>query len=146
MIDKGEKFNNLYILDTATMRTNAASLNEGVAILKTYAVTSIMDDKTFANNVSIQVWHNKLGHLSLKRLEILKNKIYCDTTKFNKASVPCYICPLAKQRSLSFVSFNYMVQFPFDLNHCDIWGPYHIPSHTGHRYFLSLVDDCTRFI
>lgn len=33
----------------------------------------------------------------------------------------------------------------FDLLHCDIWGPYHIPSHSGHKYFFTLVDDCSRF-
>ena len=38
-----------------------------------------------------------------------------------------------------------MSQFPFDLIHCDIWGPYHLNSHSGHRFFLTLVDDCTRF-
>lgn len=27
----------------------------------------------------------------------------------------------------------------------DIWGPYHIPSHSGHKYFLTLVDDCSKF-
>ena len=34
---------------------------------------------------------------------------------------------------------------PFDIVHCDIWGPYHVVSYTGHNYFLTLVDDCTRF-
>lgn len=27
------------------------------------------------NNVSSQVWHNGLGHLSCKRLEVLKDKL-----------------------------------------------------------------------
>ena len=38
-----------------------------------------------------------------------------------------------------------MAHSPFDLVHCDIWGPYHVVSYTGHSYFLILVDDCTRF-
>ena len=38
-----------------------------------------------------------------------------------------------------------MSALPFDLIHCDIWGPYHIPSYSGYQYFLTLVDDCTRF-
>ena len=62
----------------------------------------------------------------------------------NKA-LPCYICPLAKQRRLSFDYHNHMSQFPLDLVHYDIWGPYFVSSHVGHRYFLTLVDDCSRF-
>lgn len=38
-----------------------------------------------------------------------------------------------------------MSDSPFDLVHCDIWGPYHVPSHDNKRYFLTLVDDHTRF-
>ena len=38
-----------------------------------------------------------------------------------------------------------MSQFPFDLVHCDIWGPYSVSSHARHRYFLTLGDDCSRF-
>ena len=34
---------------------------------------------------------------------------------------------------------------PFDLIHCDVWGPFHLPDFSGHRYFLTLVDDCTRY-
>ena len=33
----------------------------------------------------------------------------------------------------------------FDLIHYDIWGPYHVPSHDGLQYFLTLADDCSRF-
>ena len=52
---------------------------------------------------------------------------------------------MAKQRRLSFVSNNNKSSFPFDLVHCDIWGPYSEYSHSGYRFFLTLVDDCTRF-
>lgn len=38
-----------------------------------------------------------------------------------------------------------MASHPFDLLHCDIWGAYRVTSHSGFRYFLTLVDDCTRF-
>lgn len=40
-----------------------------------------------------------------------------------------------------------IVLFPhmFDIVHTDIWGPYFIPSLAGHRFFLTLVDDFSRF-
>ena len=123
MIGKGEKVEDLYVLDTNTLNSVSTAC---------------------VNNVSTHFWHNRLGHLSFKRLNILKQHIHCDTSRINKND-PCYICPLAKQRRLSFVSHNHMSSFPFDLIHCDIWGPYHTPSHSGHRFFSTLVGDCTRF-
>ena len=33
----------------------------------------------------------------------------------------------------------------FDLIHCDIWGPFRTATHTGAHYFLTIVDDYTRF-
>ncbi|KAL5565554.1 hypothetical protein UlMin_028718 [Ulmus minor] len=98
----------------------------------------------FVNNVSAHIWHNRLGHISFKRLDSLKDQLKCDVTRLHKSD-PCYICPLAKQRRLPFESNNHLSKFPFDLVHCDIWGPYQTISYTGHRYFLTLVDDCTRF-
>lgn len=32
----------------------------------------------------------------------------------------------------------------FELIHVDIWGPYQTPSHSGARYFLTIVDDYSR--
>lgn len=29
----------------------------------------------------------------------------------------------------------------FELSHCDVWGPYRVPSSRGVMYFLTIVDD-----
>ena len=34
---------------------------------------------------------------------------------------------------------------PFVLLHCDIWGPYKVPYLSGARYFLTIMDDFSRF-
>lgn len=89
------------------------------------------------SSVSARVLHERLGHLSFKCLDTLRSQYPDDA--------PCYVCPLAKQRRLSFPSHNNRSQHAFELVHCDIWGPYHISTISGYRYFLILVDDCTRF-
>ena len=58
----------------------------------------------------------------------------------------CLICPLAKQCELPFPSHNHMSLHAFDLIHCDIWGLFHVSTHIGHRYFLSIVDDHTQYL
>lgn len=72
------------------------------------------------------------------------SQLQFDVSKYSNTE-PCYICPLAKQRRLSFVSHNHLSQSPFDLIHCDVWGPYHVSARSGHRYFVTLVDDFTLF-
>jgi transposase InsO family protein len=52
---------------------------------------------------------------------------------------------LAKQHRLVFLVSHSVSTSPFDLVHCDIWGPYSTASLTGAKYFLTIVDDCTRF-
>ena len=60
-------------------------------------------------------------------------------------SQPCYICPLAKQRRLSFASNNNTSACMFDLVHWHTWGPCHVSSYKGFRYYPTLVDDYSRF-
>ena len=108
------------------------------------AIVQIYPIKHSVNHVFVQTWHYRLGHLSNQRLDLLKEKLPCTSSKIHRSS-PCYVCPLAKQRKLSFVSHHNKSEFPFDLVHCDIWGPYSQLSYSSYQYFLTLVDDCTRF-
>ena len=52
---------------------------------------------------------------------------------------------MAKQCRLPFRSSSISSVRPFDIIHCDIWGRYKHPSISGAHYFLTIVDDYTRF-
>ena len=51
---------------------------------------------------------------------------------------------MAKQKRLPFVSYNNLSAKSFDLIHIDIWGAFHISTIAGHKFFLTIADDCTR--
>ena len=89
----------------------------------------------------LDLWHFRLGHLSSGKLELL-NKIVpfvqCNKTAY------CDVCPIAKKKRLPFFSSNNIFVFPFDLVHCDLWGPFSIPTVEGYKYFLTIVDDFSR--
>ena len=34
----------------------------------------------------------------------------------------------------------------FDLIHCDLWGPYKVPTSCGALYFFTIVDDCSHAV
>ena len=95
-----------------------------------------------ANKDGFDVWHHRLGHPSISHLNLLSHVI-------NNLAVPsinqhCNICNLSKIKRLSFPNSVHVSAFPFDLIHCDIWGPFHVPTVNNQRYFLTIVDDCTR--
>lgn len=62
-----------------------------------------------------------------------------------KSNDACDVCALAKQSQLPFFASFISSVRPFELIHCDIWGPYKIPSLSSAKYFLTIVDDYSRF-
>ena len=91
---------------------------------------------------STDLWHFRLGHLSSPRLNLLHNLIPSISVDSSKV---CNVCPLAKQKHLSFPISNKVSKFPFDLVHTDIWGPFSQQSTNSSHYFLTIVDDFSRY-
>lgn len=127
MIRKGDCWNGLYILQLPQTLHNAFSFVNTTVCM-----------------VSFPTWHAKVRHPSHKHLLALKDLLHINSIE-NMSFDPCLICPLAKQRHLSFVSHNNIAATVFDLVHYDIWGPYEFLTHAGFQYFLTLVDDFSRY-
>jgi hypothetical protein len=94
------------------------------------------------SSVHSSIWHCRLGHLSDARLKLLSQQNSQISFESNKC---CLTCPLAKQHQLAFPISHSISAHPFELVHCDIWGPYSTASLTVAKYFLTIVDDFTRF-
>jgi len=93
-------------------------------------------------DVSANVWHSRLGHLSDSRMHLLTHVIPGCSSLSNKE---CSVCPLAKQHRLPFSTSHTYSNHSFELIHCDIWGPFSSSSSNGSKFFLTIVDDFTRF-
>jgi len=88
------------------------------------------------------LWHRRLGHISHKILQQMHLPHVSATSK----QPSCSICPLAKQTRLRFPQSTSRCNSVFDLIHGDVWGPYRTPTCDSNRYFLTLVDDCSRMV
>lgn len=75
-----------------------------------------------------KLWHTRMGHLSNSVLQILSNKIPFHLNA-KSCSELCTVCPLAKQKRLPFISHNNVSNV----------------THDGFQYFLTIVDDHSRF-
>jgi hypothetical protein len=78
-------------------------------------------------------WHFRLGHLSNQRLS-------------NMHSLYPSICQFAKHKRLPYSTSSSHALSKFELLHYDIWGPLSVPSIHGHKYFITIVDDYSRFV
>lgn len=90
--------------------------------------------------LSSKLWHLRLGHAPnnvLSHISVVDKPDSC--TK------DCPVCPVSKQSMFSFPQHsNSHETSVFSLLHMDVWGPYNVPTLHGQKYFLTLVDDCSR--
>jgi len=111
-----------------------------VSMNKTHKVYTIKAAST--SNTSSILLHKRLGHLSSSRLDFMAKNLLHFPFKQNN---DCIFCALAKQSRLPFSTSSISSDKPFELIHCDIWGPFKVPSLSGAKYFLTIVDDFSRF-
>lgn len=91
------------------------------------------------------LWHRRLGHPSEARLKLLFQTGVLGSQSSSFRLSHCESCKLAKHSALPFSIRETVSSNPFDLVHSDIWGPSPLPSMTGFLYYVSFIDDCTRF-
>jgi len=129
MIGNGSQVANLYVLnvDKSLCHVSESSL-QGLSV---YASVHVEPD----------MWHKRLGHPSLNKIDTLSEVLSLSKQKINKTSHHCHVCHLAKQKHLPFKLSNHMRNKPFELIHIDTWGPFSVPIVDGFRYFLTIVDD-----
>lgn len=84
-----------------------------------------------------------MGHPSVTKLSVVGRELHFHHVVNN--ALPCSICHLSKQKRLPFVSNRSISANCFDLVHIDVWEPFSTISVEGFRYFLTIVDDHSRF-
>ena len=96
--------------------------------------------------LSTSVLHQRLGHPSSKILNhVIKA---CSSFKLdnkNKTFDFCDACQIEKMHKLHFPATAIKTKSPLEILHTDLWGPDPVVSSQGYRYYVSFVDDFTRF-
>lgn len=96
---------------------------------------------TKAGDTGCMLWHNRMGHPSIK---VLKQLSLVEKNFDVKVCDSCSVCPLAKQTRLPFPLSLSTTNDIFDLIHLDVWGPHRFATHEGFKFFLTVVDDKSR--
>ena len=91
-------------------------------------------------------WHQALGHIAPSSLEKAK-KLYTDGAQIPSCppNFNCDSCILAKSTRSTPKPSTSISKEAFDLILSDLCGPFPVPSYGGHLYYISFIDDATRF-
>jgi hypothetical protein len=111
-----------------------------------YPLPSTASKQAFGiNKVSLDRWHNRLGHPSFPIVEKVLRNYKLPFVSELKKDVVCDACQRAKSHQLLYpVSTSASTQ-PLELGFSDVWGA--APESVGwSKYYVSFIDDFTKFI
>ena len=91
---------------------------------------------------SDNLWHARLGHVNYKSLQKMINMEILPKFECNKSK--CQVCVESKFAKHPYNSVERNSE-PLDLILTDICDMKSIPSHGGKKYFITFIDDCTRY-
>jgi len=118
-------------------------LTEGLFKLNVMVVDSM--NKITASSYLLEsndLWRIRLGHVNYKTLRKLINLEVLPKVECNKSK--CQICIESKfvKHPYKYIERN---SNPLDLIHTDICDMKSTPSRGGKKYFITFIDDCTRY-
>ena len=128
MVAKATKVGSLYQLDHKPNNERASVANQ----------TETKED----------VWHKRYGHLGISSLQKLANENLVDGFDFSLSQdlTFCEACPQGKQHRNKFTSSSNRAHKLLDLVHSDLCGKMNEKSLGGAEYFLTFIDDKTRYV
>ncbi len=98
--------------------------------------------------VSVEVWHKRYGHLNGQSLRQLSSEELVDgfTHDGLKQISFCKPCTIGKHHRTAFpVGGSTRAEKPLDLVHSDVCGKLNVKSVGGAEYFLTYIDDFSRY-
>lgn len=105
-----------------------------------------VSESNYENVKKYDTLHRKLGHPN----DQILNKIVSNCNDFYdlnkiKSNLVCSACMYGKSHKQHFKSIPDKTSKPLELIHSDLWGPAPLNSTNGYRYYISMVDDFTRY-
>ena len=99
--------------------------------------------RSLMNENSSNLWHKRLGHISRERLERLVMDGILPNLDFTDLGV-CVDCIKGKQTKHTKKGATRSNEL-LEIIHTDICGPFDTPSIGGEKYFITFIDDFSRF-
>jgi transposase InsO family protein len=111
-------------------------------IPRALSLASVIVDNKIAD------WHKRLGHPNNVILSNLMKRGFLghkDKGSTHSLSFDCSTCKLGKRKTLPFPAFGSRANTCFEIIHSDVWGIAPVISHGQYKYFVTFIDDYSRF-
>ena len=142
----------LIIQDRTTRMLIGVGDREGEGLYRFHEIETVTSNQTTVEpavdeaSADTTLWHRRLGHPSSRVLGKVPGISGLSSSSLSLLHDSCDICFRAKQTRQCFQDSLINAKEVFDLIHCDLWDPYRTPAFCGSRYFLTIVDDCSRAV
>lgn len=133
------------------IRPNGSLLVKAIKKDNMYVIKQVECDKVYSvspdENSKLKLWHARYGHLNYKDLRGLSNKerVYGLDIPMKDRGMSCDVCNKSKIHTLPFAEGTRAKNI-LELVHTDICGPMSVKSYGNARYFVTFIDDATRYI
>jgi hypothetical protein len=129
-------------LFTATIHSNnSAELDGSTAMSETaYSVSTLPLD--------LNLWHRRFIHHNYADVRAILSRLLITGLKLDSNASPdpiCEPCLAGKMHALPFRSSSSHNRSPLELVHSDLHGPLPVTTHSGNKYWITFIDDATRF-
>ena len=105
--------------------------------------TIIGSKRKLNNEKSSMLWHKHMGHISKQRIERLITQGILDSLDMSDFDI-CVDCIKGKMTNKRMTGANRCSNV-LELIHTDICGPFPTASWNGHTYFITFIDDYSRY-
>jgi len=137
--DDLDLFYNGNLFGHATLKGDFIILN----LNNTYENTSTAFVSYFDSNSESVKWHARLSHVGQDRMGRLARKGLLD--RLTRVNLPRYEPCLAGKATIKPFSKAMRASSPLKLIHSDICGPMNVKARHGTIYFITLIDDYSRY-
>ena len=127
-IGSGREANGLYFLDIPTPTQGQLSVAHHTSISPSAEET-------------IWLWHRRLGHPSFHLIQHLFPSLLPNSSI---SLFQCESCELSKHYRVHFLISSTKTNVLFSIVHSDAWSPSRIVTLTGHKWFVTFIDDFSR--
>ena len=100
--------------------------------------------QTILDNDDTYLWHLRLGHISLDRI----NRLVKDgpLKELKVGNLPVYeSCLEGKMTKRSFSAKGFRAKEPLEFVHSDVCEPLNVQARGGYEYFVTFIDDYSRY-
>ena len=105
--------------------------------------STVTSSSGFSSLSTVSHWHARLGHPNSHVLKLVLDQ--CNISSSNKVVTDfCASCCVGKSHRLSSHAST-SVYSPLELVFIDLWGPSHLTSYSGFKYYVSFIDAFPRY-